>query len=264
MTMLDYLYSNRPLNLAHRGALREAPENTLAAFRRAMALGADGFELDVKLSRDGVPVIMHDASLDRTTDAGGRVCDKTVAELKSLDAGSWFDFEFRGEPVPTLEEVFAEFGHRAVINVELTNYTTSRDGLEARVVRLIARHGLGRRVILSSFNPFSIRRVKRLDPSLPTAVLTSRDLPVYLRRVWLGFLAPHEARHPEQAELSEAYLRDVRRRGLRLNAWTPAAEDETPDRVSRLLALGVDGLICNRPEIVKSVLDRTPLTHARP
>jgi glycerophosphoryl diester phosphodiesterase len=262
--MLEHLYSNRPLNLAHRGALREAPENTLAAFRRAVALGADGFELDAKLSRDGVPIVMHDATLDRTTDAAGRVCDKTVTELKALDAGSWFDFEFRGEPVPTLEEVFAEFGARALINVELTNYTTSRDGLEARVVRLIARHGLGRRVILSSFNPLAIRRVKRLDPSLPTAILTAPDLPLHLRRVWLGFLAPHEARHPEHTELNEGYLRDIRRRGLRLNAWTPADEDETPDRVSRLLGMGVDGLICNRPEVVKSVLDRTPLTHARP
>lgn len=260
--MLAHLYARRPLNLAHRGALRVAPENTMPAFRRALALGADGFELDAKLTRDGVVVVMHDATVDRTTDGKGRVSNFTFEQFRALDAGSWFDFEFRGEPPPTLEEVFAELGHKAIINVELTNYTTSRDGLEARVVGLVHRHNLARRVILSSFNPFSIRRVKRLDPALPTAILTAPDMAVWFRRVWLAPLARHEARHPEYTEVNEAYVRYCARRGLRVNAWTPAAEDETPEMVQRLAALGVDGLICNRPEVVQATLRSSHQHHA--
>ncbi|MBI3764479.1 MAG: glycerophosphodiester phosphodiesterase [Chloroflexi bacterium] len=261
--MLDHLYAASPLVLAHRGALRDAPENTLAAFRRAMALGADGVELDVKLTRDGVPIIMHDATADRTTDGTGRIADLTLAELKSLDAGSWFDVEFKGERVPRLDEAFEELGSRAIVNVELTNYATSQDGLEAKVVELIHRHNLSRRVILSSFNPMSIRRVKQLDPSLPTAILTMPGLAIWLRRVWLAPFVPHEARHPERSEVSEAYMRGCRRRRLRVNAWSPAELDDKPDEVRRLVALGVDGIICNQPEVVNAVLGRASQTNPK-
>jgi glycerophosphoryl diester phosphodiesterase len=263
LAVIDHLYRKRPLNLAHRGALREAPENTLAAFRRALELGADGFELDAKLTRDDQVVVMHDATVDRTTDGAGRVSNFTLEQLRALDAGAWFDFEFRGEPVPTLDEVFAEFGPKALINVELTNYTSSRDGLEARVVALIHHHNLGRHVILSSFNPFAVRRVKRLDPSLPTAILTAPDMAIWFRRVWLAPLARHEARHPEQREVTEAYVRECRRKGLRIHAWARAEEDETPEGVRRLARLGVDGLICNRPEVVRDALRRVPLPHRK-
>lgn len=261
--MIDHLYPHRPLTLAHRGALREAPENTLAAFRRALALGADGIELDAKLTRDGAVVVMHDPTVDRTTNGKGRVSTFNLDQIRALDAGSWFDFEFRDEQVPTLEEVFAEFGQKTILNVELTNYTTTRDGLEDKVVELTRRHNVARQVIISSFNPFSIRHVKRLDPALPTAILTMPEMAIWFRRVWLGPLARHEARHPEYKEVGEAYMRECARKGLRVNVWTPADEDETPEMVRRLAGLGVDGLICNRPEVVNAALRRDPQAHAK-
>ncbi|HET7089154.1 MAG TPA: glycerophosphodiester phosphodiesterase family protein, partial [Anaerolineae bacterium] len=105
---------DRPLNLAHRGASAYAPENTLAAFRLAAEMGADGLEIDAKLSRDGAIVILHDATVDRTTSGSGRVSDLTLSQLKSLDAGSKFRSRFAGEHVPTLDEVIDAVGDRLI------------------------------------------------------------------------------------------------------------------------------------------------------
>src|SRR5512135_2653183 len=121
-----------PLVLAHRGASLHAPENTLAAFTLAADQGADGIELDVKLTRDGSIVVMHDATVDRTTTGHGRVSDLTLSEIKALDAGSNFEPQFAQERVPLLEEVFAAVAGRLMINIELTNYASRRDGLERK------------------------------------------------------------------------------------------------------------------------------------
>ena len=116
--------SSAPLVIAHRGASMYAPENTLAAFELAIEMGADAIELDTMLTADGIPIVIHDHSLDRTTDGIGSVSSKTVAELKLLDAGSAFDIRFAGERIPTLEEVFSAVGKKIMINVELKNYVS--------------------------------------------------------------------------------------------------------------------------------------------
>lgn len=123
---------SRPILLGHRGAKNYAPENTLAAFTLALEQGADGVELDAKLSADGVVVVHHDAMLDRTTDGKGPLARHTFAQLRELDAGSFFSEKFRGEKIPTLEEVFETVGKRAVVNVELTNYSTPFDRQKKR------------------------------------------------------------------------------------------------------------------------------------
>ncbi len=117
----------KPAIIAHRGASAGAPENTLAAFRLALQQGADAIELDTKLSADGHPVVIHDQTVDRTTMSTGKVRDHTVADLNKMDVGSHFDSAYRGEPIPTLEDVFKAIGQHAIINVELTNYATPRD-----------------------------------------------------------------------------------------------------------------------------------------
>src|SRR5512136_697214 len=108
----------RLLNIAHRGASAAAPQNTLAAFRKAVELGADGVELDVQLSADGAVVVIHDFTVDKTTDGTGRVAAKTLAELKALDAGSRFSPQFAGERIPTLAEVFEAIDGKLLVNVE--------------------------------------------------------------------------------------------------------------------------------------------------
>jgi len=141
--VLDHLYPHTPAVIGHRGASAAAPENTLAAFNLAVLLGADAVELDAKLSKDDVPVVMHDPTVDRTTDGRGRVADLTLADLKKLDAGSWKDAKYTGERAPTLAEVFEAVGSRLWINVELTNYTTRGDGLEAAVGQVVGEVEVG-------------------------------------------------------------------------------------------------------------------------
>lgn len=194
---LDYFYEGRVLNFAHRGASAQASANTLSAFRLAAELGADGVELDVQLSRDGEVVVIHDFTVDGTTNGSGAVVEKTLTELQTLDAGSWFDAAFAGERIPTLQEVMDAVGHRLLMNIEIKlPFTLANTGLEAEVVRLIEDNGLVDRVLISSFHPLTLRRVKSLNRRIPTGLLYAHDLPIYLRRAWLAPLVPHEAPSP--------------------------------------------------------------------
>lgn len=248
---LDYFYIRRPLNLAHRGASRHAPQNTLAAFIQAAELGADGIELDVHLSADGIPVVIHDFNLDATTNGTGAVRSKTLAQLKELDAGSKFNPAFAGEQIPTLSQVLETIGHRLLLNIELKSVGWRRDGLEQAVAAEVKKYGLEKRVIFSSFNPFAVRRIKQLLPHVPAGLLYAPDLPLYLRRAWLAPLCPHEARHPHHSMLTPPSVRALRARGYSINTWTV----DEPAEMRRLIELGIDAIITNRPDVLKQVLD---------
>src|SRR5690606_29171611 len=153
---------NMPLIIAHRGASAFAPENTMAAFRLAKELGADGIELDVMLSADGNLVVIHDQSVERTSNGQGKVNEMSWNELGTLDAGSKFDIRFNGEPIPLLEQVFEELGGHFLINVELKNYATSRDQLTEKVIDLIRKMGLIESVVLFSFNARNLLQAENL------------------------------------------------------------------------------------------------------
>ncbi len=239
------------LNIAHRGASAAAPPNTLAAFEKAVELGADGIEFDVHLSADGVPVIIHNFTVDDTTDGSGRVADMTLAQLKQLDAGSYFDPAFAGERIPTLEEVLEAMGRRLLLNIELKTTGLRDNGLAQAVVAQIEQHGLGDSVLFSSFNPFSLRRVKRIAPHIPVGLLYAPDLPLPLHRAWLAPMVPHEARHPKHTMVDAHYMAWAQRRGYRVNTWTV----DDPDEMRRLIGLGVDGIITNVPDVLRSVLE---------
>ena len=249
-----WLTEGRTLNIAHRGASAVAPQNTLAAFRRAAELGADGVELDVHLSADLVPVVIHDSTVDRTTDGTGRVADLPLAALKELDAGSWFDPTFAGERIPTLEEVFEEIGKSLLINVELKPEPGRGRGLEAAVVRLVARHGLTDRVLLSSFDPFALRRTRRLSPHIPVGFLYETAPLSRLARL-LAWAMPDlqpQAIHPHWRLIRPSTVRRAHARGRRVIAWTV----DEPEEMRRLIAMEVDGIITNHPDRLRRVLSR--------
>jgi len=248
--MSNFRYPDRTLNLGHRGASKAAPENTLAAFQKAREMGADGVELDVMLCEDGEVVVMHDYTVDRTTNGHGQVKDLTLAQLKALDAGSWFGAQFAGERVPTLREVCVWAGQEMLLNIELKSVDLGGSELERKTIALVHEYGLEGRVVLSSFNPFSLWRVKRIDPSLHTGLLYAADLPVYLSRAWLRPLAHPDALHPHHAMVNEAYLRWARNKGYRVNVWTP---DEVDD-LARMLAYEVNIIITNRPDVLTAML----------
>jgi glycerophosphoryl diester phosphodiesterase len=239
-----------PLSLGHRGASAVAPANTLAAFRLALELGADGFELDVQLTADDELVVIHDYSVDHTTNGFGLVRQKTLAEVKTLDAGVRFAPRFVGERIPTLREVFTMAGKGPFINVEIKTASPRGNGLEPRLIALIREFGLGGRLVVSSFNPFALWRMRRLAPDLKLALLYADDLPGYLRDRWLAFLSRPNALNPKYTLATADHVRWAQVHGYGIYVWT--VDDEAEMR--RLAALGVTGIISNKPDVLKRVL----------
>jgi len=249
---MSFFNQERTLVVAHRGASAAAPQNTVAAFTKAMELGADAIEFDVQLSADGVPVVIHDDTVDATTDGSGRVDAMTVDELKQLDAGSSFDPAFAGEPIPTLDEVFDAVDESLLMNVELKTAALFDNGLERAVATRIERYGLSDRVLFSSFNPFSLRRIKKVAPHIPAALLYADDQPIHLRNAWLAPIVAHEARHPKYTMVDADYMDWARRKGYRVNVWTV----DEPEEMERLIDLGVDGIVTNVPDRLLKVLEQ--------
>ena len=245
---MDY-YDDRPLSFAHRGASRQAPQNTLAAFLRAAELGADGIELDVQLSKDGELVVIHDFRLEVTTDGSGPVRARTLAELKELDAGSWFAPAFAGQRIPTLQEVMEAVGQRLLLNIELKTTGLRDDGLAAAVARAIEENRLLDRVVVSSFNPMAVWRIKRLAPAIPVGLLYAPHLPYLLRKPWTRHLIDLEALHPQHSLVDERFVHWARQRRYRVHTWTV----DDPEEMQRLARLGVDIIISTRPDLLTQV-----------
>ncbi|NWG16571.1 MAG: glycerophosphodiester phosphodiesterase [Chloroflexi bacterium] len=247
---LDELYSDRalPLIFGHRGASADAPMNTLPAFELAVTQGADGIELDVRLSKDRQVIVIHDAQVDQTTDGHGAAAHKTLSELRELDAGSWFAPAFRNTRIPTLDEVFEAVGKRLFINVELKSETLRTDGLEQAVADRIRHFGLARRVIVSSFNPQALRRFCRLLPEVPVGFLYAPDVPRYLRLLAVGLR--HAALHPHHSMINAAYVDWARKQNYRIHTWTV----NEPARALTLRGLGVEALITDSPRLLHETL----------
>lgn len=234
----------RPINFAHRGACAVAPENTLSAFARAFELGADGIELDVQLSADGILVVCHNFEVDQTSNGHGRIATLSLAELKQLDFGSWFGPQFAGERIPTLDEVFDSLSPPALVNIELKSMSLRDNGLEAAVAALVRRRAVYDRVIVSSFNPVVLRRLRRLDSHIEIGLLYAPNLPIILARAWLRpWVRPH-ALHPEQTLVDTNYMAWARRRGYAVNVWTV----NEAAAMRRLIDVGVTSIITDYPD----------------
>jgi glycerophosphoryl diester phosphodiesterase len=247
---VETFYRDRPLNFAHRGACHEAPANTLAAFLLAVELNADGIEFDVHLSSDGEMVVIHDFMVDATTDGQGPVRDKTLSELKRLDAGSWFDPAFSGERIPTLGEVIDVVGQRLLLNIELKTASWRGEDLAEAVVRTVEENQLLERVVISSFNPLSLWQIRRLNPFIPIGLLYAPGLPLFLRRPWFRHLLRPEALHPSHIMVDGDYMRWARGRGYRIHTWTV----DEPGEMWQLVRQGVDLIITNRPDLLTDLL----------
>lgn len=249
-----------PTLFAHRGASAHAPENTLAAFVLALQYDADAIELDAKLTSDGAVVVIHDQTLERTTDGAGKVAELPLSVLKKLDAGSFFDIAYRGEPIPTLNEVFEVVGHRTFINVELTNYASPADDLPDKVVELIKKHNLAERVMFSSFNPRALQRAQVLLPTVPVGLLALPGWKGWPMRSWIGrrMVPGYQALHPEKSDVNAHLVNAAHQRGQRVHVWTV----NEPDEMRRLFADGVDGIFTDDPRLARQTLQaaRQPTT----
>jgi glycerophosphoryl diester phosphodiesterase len=235
----------RPLFIAHRGASAEAPENTLAAFQRALAAGVDGVELDVQVTQDGVPVVCHDATLGRLTGRRGCIARLTRDKLRAV--------RVRGEPLPTLAEVLALTAGQAVVQIEIKHGVPV-----APVVRAVQRARAAGEVVFASFDAAIVDEVRRLAPGIPRMLITGN------RR--LGRAAPGarvEALVPILAALGAAGV-SVDWRALRSPAFIPAMKSRgqcvwcwtvnDPRVMLRLAAWGVDAILSDHPALLRSTL----------
>ena len=236
--------------VGHRGACAYAPENTLASFELALRQGADAIELDAKLTADGQVVVIHDQTVDRTTGQHGEVRALTLADLKKLDAGSHFDVAFRGEPIPTLEEVFDAVGKRTFINVELTNYASVTDSLPEKVAELIRRHKLSGRVFFSSFNPIALYRARRLLPEVPIGLLALGGSKGSLARSFLGRLLAYQSLHPWVGDVTPELVKSTHKHGCKMLVWTVNQVED----MRQLFQMGVDGIFTDDPVLARQVL----------
>ncbi len=221
---------------AHRGASGLAPENTMTAFALAEQCGADGIELDVHLSRDGVPVVIHDETLERTTDGYGAVTGVSLCELLELDAGSWFAPEFCGEPVPTLAGVLGWAEDRLRLNIEIKSPEAGRAVLDLLTEFPDAR------VLVSSFRHDLLLAMRQWSPELPIGFLIdSRFWRVALQRA-IGCQA--ESFHPPAQHVNRILIKKCHREGLVVFPWT--VDDSSQQ--NNLLRMGADGWFTNFPD----------------
>lgn len=238
--------SHQPLIFAHRGARRVAPENTLPAFAAALDQGADGIELDVHRTRDGALVVIHDFVLERTTDGHGPVRGATLDEIRRLDAGSRFAARFAGTQVPTLDEVLDLVGDRCLVNIEIKSDDPYGCDASDGVLATIRRRKLYDRVIVSSFNPVTLIKLRHLDADLALGVLYEAATPEFLRELWAGPLVRPQAQHPSYDMVDEGFMAWARGHGCAVNVWTV---NELPE-ARRLANLGVDALITDVPDLL--------------
>ncbi len=236
------------LNIAHRGYSGVYPENTMPAFEAAIEAGADGVEFDVQFSRDGELVIMHDETVDRTTNGHGFVKDHTLAELKSLDASAAFKGRYGIVRVPTLEEYLERVKDLDFLtNIELKTGIFEYDGIETAVADLVRRYRLQDRVIISSFNHYSVLRAHAAAPEIRCGFLTESwivNAGAYTRSHGI------ECWHPHWASVTGETAAKLKANGIMINVWTV----NEPAEALRLQSLGADAVIGNFPEEIGKAL----------
>ena len=244
--------NDHPLIWGHRGASGHAPENTLPAFRMAADMGADGVELDVQETKDGVLVVCHDETVDRTSNGAGWVKDFTFEEIRKLDF-SGGNAAYEGVKIPSMEEVLDLLAPAGLtINIELKTGIVFYDRIEEKILQLVRNKNWEDRVIYSSFNHYSVRRIKELDPAAKTGLLYADgpiDMPGYGKRIGADALHPalYNLQYPD-------LLEDCRRYGLAVNVWTVNSAQEL------LLCrdLGVNAVITNYPEKARILYEGDP------
>ena len=229
---------------AHRGFSLQYPENTMTAFRKALEAGADGIEMDARLTQDGQIVIMHDSSIDRTTNGKGKVRDMPLKEILGLDAGIKKGVVFENERVPMLEQVFAELGGKLLLNIELCNYDEGDNRMLAnQTVELIEKYKLVDSVIISSFRFNNLVYVKDKNPAISCGLLAKQGIMGLFARNLLNHSVSVDALHPFYTDASAGLIRKEQQCGRKVRAWTV----NSPEDIRQLYELGVDAIFTDDP-----------------
>lgn len=204
--------------VAHRGWSGAAPENTMAAFKLAAAEpDIDYIELDVHLSKDGIPVVIHDHTLDRTTDGSGLVKEHTFEQLRRLDAGSWYSPAFADERIPSLEEVLDWCKGQCKLHIELKTMGDENKGLEVAVIDCVRRHGMQDEVVLSSFDHDSMKRASEIDQTIRTALIFLGKPTMLLEQLWYTGATGVSIHY---AFITRSLVEEMAEHGIDLGVWT--------------------------------------------
>jgi len=234
---------NRPLVIAHRGASAHAPENTLSSFQQAIEAGADGIELDVWRCASGEVVVTHNRDLEILTGRPGDVEQKSLKELRRYDFGAFKDKSFRGEKIPTLQDVLELARGMALINVEVKGTNLRGNGIEIEVIEAILDFKLLRKVVVSSFNPTILMRVQAVNPAIHTGLLLYEKSPLPLRRGWSARFLNNYSLHPSFALLKKSMVEKTHLQKKRVIVWTI----NDPGQLDACMECGVDGMITDDP-----------------
>lgn len=240
--------STKPLVWAHRGASGYAPENTLAAFQKAVDLGADGVELDIQLTKDDQIVVIHDEMIDRTSDGKGWIKDYTLEELRAFNYNRTKP-EYKHADIPTMREVFELLKPTGLfINIEIKTGVVFYEKIEEKILALTKEMGMEDRVCYSSFNHYTVTRIHELKPDAEVGFLYADgpiDMPSY------GVKHGVNALHPALYNLQyDGFVKECKEKGLKLNVWTV---NERP-YMEMCCQYGVDAIITNYPDIAKEVV----------
>jgi glycerophosphoryl diester phosphodiesterase len=228
----------RPLVISHAACGGHAPENTLAGIRAALDFGVDAIEIDVRASADGMPVLMHDATVDRTTNGSGAVAEFSLEQLRGIDAG--------GEPVPTLIEVLANTVGRALLVIEV-----KQPGIEERIATVVRDCGALDDVMAWSFIPQALESMRRVEPRLPGSLLVGTEmLPRWSVMRELTLRLGLQGVSVSFAGIDERLILDCQRSGLALYAWTVDSKKD----IARLIDLGIEGICTNFPDKALALL----------
>ncbi len=230
---------------AHRGFSGEYPENTMLAFRKAYETGCDGIELDVQLTKDGVPVIMHDETIDRTTDGKGNLRDYTYEQLCRFDCSGKFAGKYGFQQIPTLREYLEWVKDTDLItNIELKNSVFYYRGLEEKVLALVDQYRLRGRILFSSFSHVSVLKCKQLAPEIPAGFLQEDP---FDNAGWYAKDHQVECYHPGKKILSKEQVKECHAQGIQVNVWTINKKKD----IRKMVKWKVDGIITNYPDRVR-------------
>lgn len=252
--------------IAHRGANKKAPQNTLPAFIKAIEEGTDGFETDVHLTRDGIPVICHNYTIDATSDGIGEVSAYKLEEIKKFDFGSYFSEDFRETPLPTLDEFLevASASDAEIINIELKCPRNGKTALLAeKTLEAVRKYGCLDRVIISSFSPEVLTVVKNIDARCKTAFLYPISHPSVCRFVLYPFFIVKKIGcdiiHPASIMVTKRLVDAAHALGIKVNVWT--VNDK--NTIIKMLDCGVDGIITDCPLETRAVCEEYERRKAR-
>jgi glycerophosphoryl diester phosphodiesterase len=248
--LTNYLYGGIIMitNFAHRGASAYYPENTMLAFEKAIEMGCTGIETDVQLSKDGVLVLIHDEYLNRTTNGTGLVKDYTLSELQSFDAGSFKNKSFSQCRIPTAEDLILLVKDKdIIINFEIKSGMIIYEGIEQKLIDLINSHNLQHKVILSSFNHYSMVKCKEISAEIKTGLLYMEGL--YHPEKYCSYVGA-DALHPFYPAADKTIVESAHHLGLQINPFT--IDDEKI--MKHMIALGVDGIITNYPDKLNKII----------